>query len=413
MMDGLNSLRITRSLKAAWGLRSSLQVVVIGVVIIVGFTLFASLGPRSKQALGPSVECQFPAIYNFGDSNSDTGSASAAFRRVPYPNGISFFGRPSGRYCDGRLIIDFIAEELGLPYLSAYLDSIEGNFQHGADFAVSGTTIRKVDGKMYGSGLNPLSLSVQLLQFEELKERIGELYEQANSLTIRSRLPRLEDFSNALYTLDIGQNDLHNALTTTTEDQARKLIPELINQFASAVKRLYQLGARTFWIHNTGPIGCLPYLVLKYPPKPGNLDQAGCIKSYNEVAQEFNRQLKNRINKLRIQLQDSFLVYVDIYSAKYSLISDAKNNGFVDPLGYCCKHLGNSKLPCSHKDMVNGTVVYATPCESRAEYISWDSVHYTEASNRWVANRISDGSFSNPPLPFSRLCKKLVPPYNV
>lgn len=91
MMDGLNSVRITRSLKAVWGLKGHLQVVAIAVVIILGFTLFASLGPRSKQALGPSSLCQFPAIYNFGDSNSDTGSVSAVFRRVPYPNGISFF----------------------------------------------------------------------------------------------------------------------------------------------------------------------------------------------------------------------------------------------------------------------------------------------------------------------------------
>jgi len=110
MMDGLNSVRITRSLKAAWGLKGRLQVVAIGVVIIVGFTLFASLGSTSKQAFGPSSRCQLPAIYNFGDSNSDTGSVSAAFGRVPYPNGISFLGRPSGRYCDGRLIIDFIGK---------------------------------------------------------------------------------------------------------------------------------------------------------------------------------------------------------------------------------------------------------------------------------------------------------------
>ena len=72
----------------------------------------------------------------------------------------------------------FTAEKLGLPYLSAFLDALEGSFQHGADFAASGSTIRKVDGKMYGAGINPLSLSVQLLQFEQLKERTGELYEQ-------------------------------------------------------------------------------------------------------------------------------------------------------------------------------------------------------------------------------------------
>lgn len=54
--------------------------------------------------------CWFPAIYNFGDSNSDTGAVSAAFTGVKPPNGISFFGSLSGRASDGRLIIDYISK---------------------------------------------------------------------------------------------------------------------------------------------------------------------------------------------------------------------------------------------------------------------------------------------------------------
>lgn len=54
--------------------------------------------------------CKFPALYNFGDSNSDTGGRSAALGEVPLPNGETFFGAPSGRFCDGRLIIDFIGK---------------------------------------------------------------------------------------------------------------------------------------------------------------------------------------------------------------------------------------------------------------------------------------------------------------
>ncbi|KMT07769.1 hypothetical protein BVRB_6g146920 [Beta vulgaris subsp. vulgaris] len=385
------------------GLKYRLQVVAVGFVLITGFILYLSLGPPSKRLIESSEECQIPAVYNFGDSNSDTGCVSAAFGRVPYPNGISFFGKPSGRYCDGRLIIDFIAEKLGVPYLSAYLDALQANFQHGADFAASGTTIQHVDGKLYGSGLNPLSLDVQLLQFEELKERTSELYEQDNP---KGRLPSPEDFSNALYAFDIGQNDIHHALSTMTEDEACKSIPVLITQFASAIKKLYDQGARTFWIHNTGPIGCLPYLLAKHPPKPENVDEAGCVKSYNEVAKEFNRQLKDRISELRTQLHDSLLVYVDIYSLKFSLISESEKYGFINPLGYCCKHAGNPRLHCWNKETVNGTAVYAAPCENPSKYISWDSIHYTEAANRWVANRIFDGSYSDPPTSLTRLCTK-------
>ncbi|GKE22402.1 hypothetical protein Tco_1433914 [Tanacetum coccineum] len=52
--------------------------------------------------------CDFPAIFNFGDSNSDTGGLSAAFGQAGPPHGESFFHGPAGRYCDGRLVIDFI-----------------------------------------------------------------------------------------------------------------------------------------------------------------------------------------------------------------------------------------------------------------------------------------------------------------
>ncbi|MFS7958859.1 putative alpha-L-fucosidase [Helianthus anomalus] len=55
-------------------------------------------------------ECNFPAVFNFGDSNSDTGALVAMFGQAAArpPNGETFFGSPAGRVCDGRLLIDFI-----------------------------------------------------------------------------------------------------------------------------------------------------------------------------------------------------------------------------------------------------------------------------------------------------------------
>lgn len=82
-----------------------------------------------------------------------------------------------------------------------------------------------------------------------------------------------------------------------------------------------------FWIHNTGPIGCLPYSVIYYPAKHGNMDQTGCVKSYNEIAMEFNRLLKERVSHLREKLSEAELTYVDLYSAKYALISGAQEHG--------------------------------------------------------------------------------------
>lgn len=59
---------------------------------------------------GRGTSCSFPAIYNFGDSNSDTGGKSAAMWEINPPNGETFFGKPSGRYCNGRVVVDFIGK---------------------------------------------------------------------------------------------------------------------------------------------------------------------------------------------------------------------------------------------------------------------------------------------------------------
>lgn len=77
------------------------------------FCLLCTVSVSGQTGRG-SEPCNFPAIYNFGDSNSDTGGLSAAFLPVAPPNGESFFGKPAGRACDGHLVIDFIGNHLSI-----------------------------------------------------------------------------------------------------------------------------------------------------------------------------------------------------------------------------------------------------------------------------------------------------------
>ncbi|KAM7509189.1 hypothetical protein LguiA_019642 [Lonicera macranthoides] len=352
--------------------------------------------------------CDFPAIYNFGDSNSDTGGISAAFVPIPSPYGENFFGKPAGRDCDGRLIIDFIAEHLGLPYLSAYLNSIGTDFRHGANFATGGSTIRRQNETIFENGLSPFALDMQIVQYDQFKERTSDLYNQVKGPSDRSKLPRPVDFSRALYTFDIGQNDLTAGFRTMSEQQLRAAIPDIVNQLATAVQHLYQHGGRSFWIHNTGPVGCLPVSSLYIRnPKPGFLDQHGCIRWHNEMAIEFNRQLKARVLKLRTELPKAAVTYVDVYTAKYTLISSTKNQGFTDPLKICCgRHENNINVWCGQRAIVNGSEVYGGTCGSPSTYISWDGVHYSQAANHWVSNLVLNGTLSDPPIPIAQACYK-------
>lgn len=57
--------------------------------------------------------CDFPAVINLGDSNSDTGGFASAFIPPTSPYGDTYFHMPARRFSDGRLIIDFI----GITYL--------------------------------------------------------------------------------------------------------------------------------------------------------------------------------------------------------------------------------------------------------------------------------------------------------
>lgn len=53
---------------------------------------------------------QYPVVFNFGDSNSDTGGlVSELGKQLNPPYGNTHFGHPEGRFCDGRLVIDFFS----------------------------------------------------------------------------------------------------------------------------------------------------------------------------------------------------------------------------------------------------------------------------------------------------------------
>ncbi|CAN7003702.1 unnamed protein product [Brassica oleracea var. botrytis] len=368
------------------------------------FIILFLLGLTEKSSTASRINsrksCNFPAVYNFGDSNSDTGAISAAIGEVPPPNGVAFFGRSAGRHSDGRLIIHFVTENLTLPYLTPYLDSVGANYRHGANFATGGSCIRPTV-----ACFSQFHLGTQVSQFIHFKTRTLSLYNQTNGKTpfCKGVLARPKDFSKALYTFDIGQNDLAIGFQNMTEEQLKATIPAIIESFTTAIKLLFKEGARFFSIHNTGPTGCLPYLLKSFPATPR--DQYGCLKPLNNVAIEFNKQLKQKISELNKELPYSLLTYVDVYSAKSHLITKAKNLGFVDPFDYCCVGAVGRGMGCGKTIFPNGTELYSSSCQNRKNFISWDGIHYSETANMLVANRILDGSISNPPIPTQKACK--------
>ncbi|KAF7015066.1 unnamed protein product [Triticum aestivum] len=361
---------------------------------------------------GAGADCHFPAVFNFGDSNSDTGGLSAAFGAAPPPNGRTFFGMPAGRYCDGRLVIDFIAENLGIPYLSAYLNSVGSNFSQGANFATAGSTISRQNTSLFLSGFSPISLDVQSWEFEQFINRSQFVYNNKGGGIYRELLPKAEYFSQALYTFDIGQNDITAGyFANMTTEQVVAFIPELMERLTSIIQNVHGFGGRNFWIHSTGPIGCLPYALIRRPDIAAVKDKVGCSVTYNKVAQLFNQRLKETVARLRKTYPDAAFTYVDVYAAKYKLISQASKLGFDDPLLTCCGHDAgpynfDPKVGCGGKVLVKGKwVVLGKSCDDPARRVSWDGVHFTEAANKFVFNQIVGGGLSDPPMPLRQACR--------
>ncbi|CAN1219352.1 GDSL esterase/lipase At1g09390 [Linum perenne] len=336
-----------------------------------------------------SLQCSKPpVIFNFGDSNSDTGAllAGLGFPINP-PNGRTFFGASAGRLSDGRLILDFLCQSLNTSFLTPYMDSLSGSkFINGANFAVVGSsTLPK---------FVPFSLHIQLMQFLHFKSRSLQL---PNHLHITQ-----QGFRDALYMIDIGQNDIADSFSKNmTYVEVVKRIPSVLIQIQDAVKSLYnEGGGRKFWIHNTGPLGCLPQKLSMV--RGLKFDSVGCISSYNEAAKLFNEGLRRLCGRLRTELKGATVVYVDVYSVKYDLIANATKHGFRSPLRACCGFGGGAynydiKVPCGQP----GSGV----CGVGSGSVSWDGIHYTEAANSFVASRVLSQAYSFPRLSFNFFCR--------
>ncbi|KAI3468853.1 hypothetical protein Pfo_025516 [Paulownia fortunei] len=324
-----------------------------------------------------------PVIFNFGDSNSDTGGFTAGLGLdAGYPYGRAFFRPPTGRASDGRLVIDFICEYLDTHYLSPYLDSLEPDFTNGANFAICGAaTLPRYDH---------FNLNIQVLQFKRFHNRSVEFHYKGIKNWVGE-----EDFKNALYTFDIGQNDLSGSFGSLSYAQVIERFPSFMSEIRDAMWAIYLLGGRNFWVHNTGPLGCLPReLAIRSKVNGSDFDQYGCIKSLNEGAKAFNAELNALCQELRSQMENSTIVYVDVYSIKYDLITNSSFYGFKNPLMACCGYGG---APYNYDPDRTCLDDGYTVCEEGIPYISWDGIHYTEAANAIVASKILSTLYSSPP----------------
>jgi hypothetical protein len=162
---------------------------------------------------------------------------------------------------------------------------------------------------------------VQFHQFLYLRKRCVELI----NLDQKPPIDR-GGFRRAIYTVDIGQNDL-SAHMHLPYHQVLAKVPGVVAQIKYTVEALYSHGARRFWVHGTGALGCLPQKLAIPRDDDSDLDAHGCLKTYNAVARRFNALLGEACNTLRQRMVDATIVFVDMFAVKYDLVVNHTMHG--------------------------------------------------------------------------------------
>ncbi|KAG2331153.1 hypothetical protein Bca52824_002333 [Brassica carinata] len=350
-------------------------------------------------------KCEFKAIFNFGDSNSDTGGFWAAFPAQSGPWGMTYFKKPVCRASD--LIIDFLAESLGMPFLSPYLQSIGSDFRYGANFATLASTVLLPNTSLFVSGISPFSLAIQLNQMKQFKVRVDEFH--SSGQPVLHILPPSNVFGKSLYTFYIGQNDFTSNLASIGVDGVKQYLPQVIGQIAGTIKEIYGIGGRTFFVLNLAPVGCYPAILTGYTHSDSDLDKFGCLIPVNKAVEYYNSLLKKTLSETRTELKNATIIYLDTDKTLLDLFQHPKSYGMKHGIKACCGYGGrpynfSQKLFCGTTKVIGNSSVTAKACRDPQNYVSWDGIHATEAANRHILTAILDGSISYPPFVLNHIC---------
>ncbi|MED6108909.1 hypothetical protein PIB30_028514 [Stylosanthes scabra] len=321
-----------------------------------------------------------PANFVFGDSLVDVGNNNyiPTLSRANYvPFGIDFGGKPTGRFTNGRTIVDIIGEELGMGYTPPYLapTTVGPVILKGVNYASGGGGILNLTGKIFGGRIN---FDAQLDNFENTRQDI------ISSIGVNAAL---DLFRRGLFSVTIGSNDfINNYLTpaVTIADQQlttpEVFVNTMLSRFRGQLTRLFNLGARKIIVVNVGPIGCIPN------QRDANIDAGDdCVSFPNQLAQMFNTQLKVLVAELSANLKGSMFVYADVYTILEDIFNNYIAYGFENPSSSCCSMAGRfgGLIPCGPTSRI---------CMDRSKYVFWDPYHPTDAANVFIANRLLDGS---------------------
>ncbi|XP_024195775.2 GDSL esterase/lipase At1g29670 [Rosa chinensis] len=325
---------------------------------------------------------QVPCYFIFGDSLSDSGNNNGllTLAEVNYrPYGIDFPQGPTGRFSNGRNLVDIIAELLGFDeYIPTFAAAIGGDITKGVNYASGAAGIRDESGRNQGMRI---TLYKQLINHQII----------VNKLVANGSLAA-DYLSKCIYSIGIGANDyINNYFMPKLYPTSRLYTPKqyadvLVQEYSQQLRTLYNSGARKMALIGLGMIGSTPFEVAMC-----GTNGTVCVDNINNAAQLFNARLKSLVTDLNTNLTNAKFIYIDYYGIGLS-------NAASSPPGAV-----NYTAPCCEVEMNSTTGLctpFKTPCQNRTQYAFWDSIHPTEISNVVIAARAYNATLPTDAFPY-------------
>lgn len=317
------------------------------------------------------VQNKVKALFVFGDSMYDPGNNNYLNNPLAYqanfkPYGESYFKHPTGRFSDGRLIPDFIAEFENLPMIPSYYQALYNHsINHGVNFASAGAGCldETYSGKV-------ISLNSQLGNFKIIREKLKTELGKKDSEAL---------LSNAVYLFSIANNDYLrlfdvpdipsdiSCLAYATEQEYMNMV---MDNFVTVIMEIYQLGGRKFGIQNLLPLGCLPRFrglaFLKEGPR------GDCLDELNSIVKKHNIALSQKLKQFKKELRGFECSYFSIFDALNELFENPSTYGFTEAKSACCGFGPYRGFG------ICGTAEAYELCKNVKEHVIFDSYHPTE-----------------------------------
>ncbi|KAF7804316.1 GDSL esterase/lipase [Senna tora] len=301
-------------------------------------------------------------LFVFGDSYADTGNIGRdGSKSWKTPYGVTFPGKPAGRFSDGRVLTDYIAKYLGVrsPVPYKFRKSMPEYLKYGMNFAYGGT------GVFNTSSPSPnMTLQIDFLQ-DLINHKVYSSY----------------DLSNSVALVSVAGNDYSFYLATnngSTQGLA-SFISSVVNQTIKNVVRIQGLGVKKIAVSGLQPLGCLPETT-------ASSSFQECNDTFNTFVTLHNTLLTQALSKLNQTTNGTpSIVVLDLYDSFMSVLNHPTTHNIQNELKPCCVGV-SSEYSCGSVD--DNNVKKYSVCDDPKSAFFWDLVHPTQAGWHAIYNQL-------------------------